>query len=81
MLGSWDLPSSPYGRLLITKATLFAALMALASLNRWRYGPALAGGSRAAVKSFGRTTVVEYLLLATILAVTATLTTLYSPES
>lgn len=81
MLGSWKLAASPYGRLLLLKVTLFGVLMALASLNRWRYSPALATGNQAAVKSFGRTVVAEYALIAIILAVTATLTTLYSPDS
>ena len=79
MLGTRELPTSPYGRLLILKVMLFGVEMALASLNRWRYSPALAAGNHAAVKSFGRTAIAEYVLITIIFAVTATLTTLYSP--
>jgi putative copper resistance protein D len=37
-----DLPATPYGRLLIVKLLLFAAMLGLAALNRFRLTPALA---------------------------------------
>ena len=67
----------PYGQLLLVKVSLFAVLMAMASMNKWRYGPACANGETAAFK---RTVVVEYVLICVVLAVTAALTTFYSPE-
>ena len=67
----------PYGQLLLVKVSLFAVLLAMASLNKWRFGPACANGDTAA---FERTVVVEYALICVVLAVTAALTTFYSPE-
>jgi putative copper export protein len=68
----------PYGQLLLVKLTLFALLLALASANKWRFGPACARGD---TRGFERTVVVEYLLICAVLAVTATMTTFYSPEA
>ena len=67
----------PYGQLLLVKVTLFAVLMAMASLNKWRFGPACAAGNAVAFK---RTVVVEYVLICVVLTVTAVMTTFYSPE-
>ena len=67
----------PYGQLLLVKVSLFAVLMAMAAMNKWRYGPACAKGETAA---FRRTVVVEYVLICVVLAVTAAMTTFYSPE-
>ncbi len=67
----------PYGQLLLVKVSLFAVLMAMAALNKWRFGPACAAGNTAA---FERTVVIEYVLISVVLAVTAALTTFYSPE-
>jgi putative copper resistance protein D len=72
--------TQPYGEMIIAKAALFAVLMALAALNRWRYGPALAGTGLAAGQSFRRIVIVEYVLIVAVLAVTAVMTTFYSPE-
>jgi putative copper resistance protein D len=72
---------TPYGRLLILKILGFTALMALASLNKWRLGPALARGDERTRRAFGRSLVAEYVLIAAVLCVTAVLTTFYSPES
>jgi putative copper resistance protein D len=38
------LPLTDYGKLLILKLLLFAAMLALAALNRWRLTPALGAG-------------------------------------
>lgn len=67
----------PYGQLLLVKVGLFAVLLAMASLNKWRFGPACAEGNTAA---FERTVVIEYGVICVVLAVTAALTTFYSPE-
>jgi putative copper resistance protein D len=68
----------PYGQLLLVKVSLFAVLMAMAAVNKWRFGPACAEGNTAA---FERTVVIEYVLICVVLAVTAALTTFYSPEA
>ena len=71
----------PYGELLVAKAVGFGALMPLATLNRWRFGPALQRGSLAAGRRFRCVVATEFTLLAAILCVTAVMTTFYSPES
>ncbi|HYM28813.1 MAG TPA: CopD family protein [Steroidobacteraceae bacterium] len=70
---------SPYGRLLCVKVALFALLMLLAALNRLRLAPDMARGVAAAFSRFRRTVLLEWLLIALTLAVTAALTGLYSP--
>jgi len=70
----------PYGELLIAKVVGFCALMPLAALNRWRFGPALQRGDLVAGHRFRLTVAMEFALLATILCVTAVMTTFYSPE-
>lgn len=68
--------AQPYGWLLLAKMTGFVLLMGLAAANRWRLGPAVAAG---ATRAFKRSVVAEYVLMAGVLAATATMTTLYSP--
>ena len=67
----------PYGQLLLAKVVGFAILMGLATLNKWKYGPACATGE---THAFRKAVLVEYLLICLVLAVTATMTTFYSPE-
>jgi putative copper export protein len=70
----------PYGLLVGAKLLGFALLMALAALNRWRWAPALAADPATARAALLRSLVAEYLLIAAVLAVTAALTTFYSPD-
>jgi putative copper resistance protein D len=70
---------APYGRLLLAKVVLFAALMALAALNRLRLVPALARGDARATQRLRQSVAAEYLLIWVVLAVTAALTGLFSP--
>ncbi len=70
---------SRYGSLLLAKICLFALLMGLAALNKWRFGPAIATGDVAAGRSFRAALAAESVLLAAALAVTATLTLFHSP--
>jgi putative copper resistance protein D len=70
----------PYGELLIVKLGMFVALMLLAALNKWRWSPAIAtGGTRVAI-TLRRSMALECTLIVCVLAVTAALTGLYSPE-
>ena len=71
----------PYGALLLAKGTLFVLLMGLAALNRWRFTPGIVAGEAVAMRSFRRTVVAEWILVATVLLLTAILTTFYSPET
>ena len=67
----------PYGWLLLAKVTGFVVLMGLAAANRSRLGPAVALG---ATRAFRCTLAAEYLLIVGVLAATAVMTSLYSPE-
>lgn len=70
----------PYGLLLLVKVAGFALLMALAAWNKWRLGPAIKRGNRFAVRYFRWVVGVEFALISAILAVTAILTSFFSPE-
>ena len=71
----------PYGTGLILKVLLFSVLMGLAALNKWRLGPAIAHGGRAAKLGLRRSIGMEYLLIVLVVMGTATLTTFWSPAS
>ncbi len=69
---------TPYGALLIAKIAGFAALMGLAALNKWRFGPQIARDGSAR-RLFRRTVVAEYAIIVLVLSGTAILTTFFSP--
>lgn len=71
--------ASPYGALLIAKLGGFLLLMALAAVNKWRLGPAIGSGRTDALRRFRRVVAAEAVLIAAVLAITATMTTFYSP--
>lgn len=79
LVDRWATFREGYGLSLLIKIGGFAALMGLAALNKWRYGPALAQGN--ATAAFQRTVAGEYLLICAVLITTAVMTTLFSPES
>jgi putative copper export protein len=70
----------PYGELVLAKAGLFAVLLGLAALNKWRFGPALGGSDLAAGRTFRRMVIAEYVIIVIVLSVTAVMTTFFSPE-
>jgi putative copper export protein/methionine-rich copper-binding protein CopC len=71
LAGGWQgLLDSPYGRFLDVKVALFAALVLLGALNRFRVVPALAAGVRR-LDRLRRNVRGEVILAACILAVTA----------
>ncbi|MEJ1965370.1 MAG: CopD family protein [Gammaproteobacteria bacterium] len=70
---------STYAQLLLVKVVLFATLLGLGALNKWRLGPAVGRGDSRALVRFNRTLTAEYILIAAALCVTAVLTTFYSP--
>ena len=72
--------TQPYGQLLIVKVCLFAVLMGLAAANKWRFGPAISAGNALATRRFRISLVLEFALICVVLAVTACLTTFFSPE-
>jgi copper resistance protein D len=73
--------SEPYGELLIAKVVGFALLMGLAAANKWRFGPALAHGPVQSGLWFRRSVAAEYVLIAAVLAITAVMTSFFSPEA
>jgi putative copper export protein len=79
LLGGWENLRTPYGVLLLAKIAAFALLMGLASLNKFRYGPAISQSSGAAVIAFRRTVTAEWYLITGVLAATAWMTGLFSP--
>ncbi len=70
----------PYGELVLAKAALFALLLVLATLNKWRFGPALGGSNLSAGRTLRRVIVAEYVMIVVVLSVTAVMTTFFSPE-
>jgi putative copper export protein len=71
---------TPYGAMVLGKSLAFAALMALAARNKWGFGPRLLAGDGSAVPALVRTIKTEWVLIATVLAATAVMTSLYAPE-
>ena len=70
----------PYGQLLIAKVALYGVLLGFAALNKWRFGPAIAGGDLQAGQRFRAVVMVEYVFIVVVLSVTAVMTTCFSPE-
>ena len=70
----------PYGQLLALKLAGFALLMGFALLNHSRLAPALATRGADGAPALRKSLMIEYALLVCVLAVTAVLTTFYSPE-
>jgi copper transport protein len=68
-----ELTGSPYGRLILGKLALFAGLIALASLNRFRYLPRLTAGAVAVAPKLRRSIAGEIALMAGVAGLTALL--------
>lgn len=83
----WDLGSSPYGQLLIVKLVLFALMLVLAAVNRFRLTPQLgtaldnAEDPQPALEDLRRSVKIEALVGAALLAVVAVLGTLAPPSA
>ena len=71
---------TPYGQLLAVKLALFTLLLGLAALNRYRLTPALRMGAPRAGANLRRSIRLEALVVVAVLATTATLTAVASPE-
>ena len=80
LLGSFAGLRTPYGQSLILKIAGFALLMGLASLNKWRLGPAVASGDVRLTRRFRRSLQIEYVIIAAVLTITAVMTTFFSPD-
>jgi len=75
-----DALAHPWGRLLAVKLVLFLLLLALAAFNRLRLTPALLAGDAGAGARLRRSIGLELAAVITILATTAILTTIASPD-
>lgn len=69
----------PYGLILLGKLVVFALLMGVAAINRWRLGPMLRASAPAA-RAFSYALLTEFALIAAVLIATAALTTFFSPS-
>jgi putative copper resistance protein D len=68
-----------YGALLLCKVAGFSALMAAAAYNRQRLGPAVKAGRPRALARFGQVVLAEWVTIAVVVALTATMTGAFSP--
>ena len=75
-----DALSTPYGQLLAIKLSVFVLLLGLAAFNKLRVTPALLAGDSAAAGRLRQSIRLEFAAVSTILAATATLTTIGSPD-
>ena len=67
-----------YGAFLLAKFLGFCVLIVLAAANRLRYVAALAQGTVSATRAFERVLIAEYVVMASVLAATAAMTSLFS---
>ena len=72
--------ATPYGRLLAIKLAVFLLLLGLAAFNKLRLTPALLAGDAEAGVRLRRSIEVEFAAVLAILATTAILTTIASPD-
>ena len=73
--------ATPYGSMIVLKATGFAVLLALAAVNRRRLTPAIAAGDVRGLQAFKRVLTIEWVLIAGVLVATAFMTGLFAPEN
>jgi putative copper export protein len=80
LIPSFATLSEAYGMLLLAKIAGFALLMGLAAVNKWRLGPAIERGEDSKIRLFRRVVATEYILIVAVLAITAVMTSFFSPE-
>ncbi|MBH98007.1 MAG: hypothetical protein CMM56_06090 [Rhodospirillaceae bacterium] len=80
LLPNFSSLKTPYGILLISKIIGFTVLMGIAALNKFKLSPSISAGNRNSCILFKRLIALEILLITIVLYITATMTTLYSPE-
>ena len=71
---------TPYSKMILGKVTGFSLLIALATLNKWRYVPGVRSGDAASLIALRRSIAQEWSIMAVIFIVTALLTGLFSPD-
>lgn len=80
LLPGWSAFRTAYGVLLLAKLAGFSVLMGFAAWNKLRLTPALWLQDPDAVPRLRRSLAAEYLLVGAVLAITALMTALYSPD-
>jgi len=77
LIAGWQVPPrSAWTALLVLKLALFAAMLCLAALNRWRFTPELAAGAPGAALVLRRSLAAELACAVALLGVVAVLGTL-----
>ena len=71
---------SPYGKSLGAKLVAFVVLLGLATANKYRLAPRIAGGDVAALVAFRAIVGIEWIVIAGVLALTAVMTGLFGPS-
>jgi putative copper resistance protein D len=72
--------AQPYGQLLLAKIAGFSALLGFGALNKLRLTPALRQNVASAGARLRRSLAIEYGIMGAVLAITAVMTGLYSPD-
>ena len=75
-----DAIETTWGRLLAAKLAVFVLVLGLAAFNRLRLTPALLAGAGGAAVRLRQSIALEFAAVLVIIAVTATLTTIASPD-
>ncbi len=70
---------TPYGRLVLAKISGFAVLMGLATLNKWRFVPAIRAGESRSVLGVQRSIALEWSVMVLVFVITAVMTGFFSP--
>jgi len=70
-----------YSLLLLTKVAGFSVLMGVAAVNKFKLGPLVRNGQPQALATFRKVVLVEWILIAGVIALTSTMTGLFSPEN
>jgi putative copper resistance protein D len=79
LLPSFASLKTDYGVLLLSKVAGFSLLMGFAAYNKLRLGPSIRAGQKLALRSFQIVVLIEWAVIAAVIAVTATMTGLFSP--
>jgi len=65
--------TTEYGRLLLAKLALFAAMLALAAVNRWGLSPRVVAADRSALRSLARNALLEAAIGIAVIAIVGVL--------
>lgn len=75
------LATTAYGQTLLIKMVLVGAVLALAAVNKFRFVPAMQSGDSKAARHLARSIEIEAMVILLVLAATATLTSVLTPQN